>query len=294
MSEYGIDARTVEDDEEEVVIIEKPLKKKIMDKVLGPKWFGRVEEFVENSVTFKGQPIKEPKITCEKCGHSIDLNYEIDEGGMSLPKLRNQLNELGKWLRWGNEIEEKRQRGAFNLYEYAKEREQWRNKFDRFGKDMVSSPQSADVSIICRNCYVPLGKVTVTLRVTEPELRWPTLTWDELYNLGIPLKILVKVAYELGYSSTEALKKWVENPDLPKAENLLREFEEKFRPLQLPDYLYDDFLTKLQLLIDALPEEVKRRKMAVVEEVKKIALWINLSGFWRVVSFCCFRSTGQE
>jgi len=237
------------------------------------KWFGEVNKYVRSCITFQGKTIEDAKQVCHRCGAEIDLDHQIDVlGGVGLAKMAMNINELGKWRTKWNRLEEKRRQGNLNLYMYKFEKEKLIQEYLRFEREWGGSDSfTSEISITCPQCFSPLGKASVLLTVTEPELETPTLSYEELYALGIPDKILARVSVNLGEPNAEALRRWVSNPHLEEAIQLLKETQEEFKTLQIPDHLALPFENSLQEILNRLPLEIRRRKQAVVDAVTEIA-----------------------
>jgi len=235
-------------------------------------YIGQIREHVKSTITMKGEIVDSSTIKCEKCEGKVDLNYVIDlEGGVALAKIIIQMSELGKLRRQWRKLLDKRPR--MNFYAYEVEKEILFAKFMKLEADGLFSSYSVEIGVVCPHCFVPQGQVKVQLEVTVPLAEGKAHSWDELYQSAenIPKEIAAKVAHELGYQSFGSLKKWAGSADLSKLAELAAEFKSKFDALDAPDSIGYEFSKQLNLFLNDLPKEARRRKQLVVEKVQELA-----------------------
>lgn len=245
-----------------------PETKKLFKKY---HWFGQVRAHVKSSVSLKGKPLDTPIVKCEKCGGDLNLDFLIDNEGIALAKLLLDMEERGKLYEKWNELEQKMER--MDLYNFQLEKEKLLNQFYKQEQAGVSLSHLAEINARCDHCSVPIGKLEILLEMTVPPADFKAYGWEDLYRLttGIPKEVKAKVAFELGYKSFDALRKWAENPALSELESLVKEFREKFAKLDVSDALIYDFTKQLDGLMTDVPKEMTRRKRILIEKVQDIA-----------------------
>ncbi len=237
------------------------------------RFFGAISNNVTSVVTYKGKELTDPHMPCPKCGGEIDLDNQIDlEGGKSLAVVVIGMQDYAKLLTERNELHEKRDKT--NLYDYWRLLDINARKIERLeANGMNRSSHTQDVKIACPHCYVPLGYVTINLKLTVPDVEVKRLTWEESYaNLGnLPKEIAALVAHKLGFQSWDALKRYTDNPDLPKLMEMVEQFKSKFSELNIDSDLTYKFATQLDSLVSELPKMIRERKHRVVEEIIDLA-----------------------
>lgn len=219
---------------------------------------------------YKGEELSKSTMPCPKCENPIDLDAEIDSKHLGV--LAAGMNEYGKLLSVRNALLEKHEQ--INLYDFWLRLDINNRRIERLEANGLNRTEHVeDVPVTCPHCSVPIGRIHVKLSLTVTDMETKQRTWLEFYDsIGeLPKEIAALVAHKLGFQSWDALKRYTDNPDLPKLLEITEDFKTKVNGLDVDSSLIYDFSKQLNSLVSTLPEAIKERKRNVVQTIIDLA-----------------------